>query len=288
MQRGLGRTGQLWAVEGWNVEPDILITGKGLSGGRYPVAAAIMSRRVGAWLEENGWAFVSTFGGSEIACVVAARALEICSRENVLASARKMAERLGDGLSTLCERHPFFGGVRQRGLVMGLEFDDPNGALRMSAALYKRGVWAMFAGYARSVLQWKPGLLVDDAYCDELLDRLDPARSDVEAGGCCSVRRSPRLRPRGGWGGLPGARLSLPFDLRRARLGPIEVPQPGGVAQEQRQSPQRQEAFQPVPRRSRRVMDDGLFGAQGAVGAGGFSGIGRPGDDHATRLDPPE
>ncbi|MDJ0868714.1 MAG: aminotransferase class III-fold pyridoxal phosphate-dependent enzyme [Myxococcota bacterium] len=180
VQTGLGRTGQLWAVEAYGIEPDILITGKGLSGGLYPVSAVVMTREVGAWLVEKGWGYVSTFGGAELGCLVGARALELCSQPDALANATAMSALLGRGLDALRSRHPFLVGVRRQGLVMGLETDHPMGAVRLSRALYARGVWAMFAGFDLSVLQWKPGLLVDEAYCTDLLERLDAALGDVE------------------------------------------------------------------------------------------------------------
>lgn len=138
--------------------------------------------RSGAFLEEQGWGYVSTFGGAEPGCRVAKRVLEICSRPDVLAGARRTAERLAKGLAALRARHPFLAGVRQKGLVMGLETGQDGGAIRLSRALYGRGVWAMFSGFAPSVLQWKVGLLADEAYCDELLARLDAALTDVESG----------------------------------------------------------------------------------------------------------
>jgi putrescine aminotransferase len=180
VQTGLGRTGRLWGVELFGVEPDLLVTGKGLSGGVYPMAAVVMTRAVGAWLEESGWSYVSTFGGAEVGCRVASKVLELCSDAGTLAHARAISERFGRGLEALRARHPFLVGVSRTGLVMGLRFDHPQGAMRMSAALYRRGVWAMFAGFDRAVLQWKPGLLVDEAYCDESLERLDAALGDVE------------------------------------------------------------------------------------------------------------
>jgi acetylornithine/succinyldiaminopimelate/putrescine aminotransferase len=180
VQTGLGRTGWLWGIESFGVAPDLLVTGKGLSGGLYPISAVVMTKPVGAFLREQGWGYVSTFGGAEPACVVAKRVLEICSRSEVLAGARRLAERLTKGLSELRGRHPFLAGVRQKGLVMGLETAGEGGAIRLSRALYARGVWAMFSGYAPSVLQWKVGLLADDAYCDTLLERLDAALGDVE------------------------------------------------------------------------------------------------------------
>jgi acetylornithine/succinyldiaminopimelate/putrescine aminotransferase len=175
VQTGLGRTGQLWAVECWGVRPDILITGKGLSGGLYPVSAAILSEKVGSWLAEDGWGYVSTFGGAEPGCAVGRRALEICSDPATLEHARSIAGYIRSGLDDIRSRHPFLADIHQCGLVIGLKFDDPYGGAQMTGELYKRGLWAMFASFDPSVLQFKPGLLVDEAYCDEALQRLDDA-----------------------------------------------------------------------------------------------------------------
>lgn len=62
VQTGLGRTGNLWACQTFGIEPDILVTGKGLSGGIYPIAAALLSEKAGAWLKEDGWGHSSTTG----------------------------------------------------------------------------------------------------------------------------------------------------------------------------------------------------------------------------------
>jgi acetylornithine/succinyldiaminopimelate/putrescine aminotransferase len=175
VQTGLGRTGKLWAVEQWGVQPDILITGKGLSGGLYPVSAAVLSKQVGQWLAEDGWGYVSTFGGAQPGCAVGLKALEICAATATLQNANAMAGHLRRGLDDIRKRHPFLRGINQCGLVMGLEFDDPQGGPLMSGALYKQGLWAMFASFDRSVLQFKAGLLVDQAYCDEGLQRLEDA-----------------------------------------------------------------------------------------------------------------
>jgi len=180
VQTGLGRTGHLWAVEAFDVQPDVLVTGKGLSGGLYPISAVVLTREVGAWLEEKGWGYVSTFGGSELGCRVALRALDLCAREESLENAVRISDYLGAGLADLQSRHAFLKGVRRKGLVIGLECDHEMGAIQLSAALYGRGVWAMFAGFDPSVLQFKPGLLVDEAYCDEVLERLDGALGDIE------------------------------------------------------------------------------------------------------------
>ena len=175
VQTGLGRTGRLWAVEQWGVEPDILITGKGLSGGLYPVSAAVLSAEVGGWLADDGWGYVSTFGGAQPGCAVGCKALEICADPATLDNVRAIADYLRSGLEDIRNRRPFLSDIQQCGLVIGLRFDAPDGGMQMTGALYQQGLWAMFASFDPSVLQFKPGLLVDRAYCDDALQRVDDA-----------------------------------------------------------------------------------------------------------------
>ena len=175
VQTGLGRTGPLWAVERYGVEPDILVIGKGLSGGVYPIAATLLGESCSDWLRDNGWGHVSTFGGSEVGCRVALKVLEITTRDETREHAERVAAHLEHGFAELRSREPFLKGVRQQGLVMGLEFEGKAGALQLLRPLYEHGIWAMFAGFDPSVLQCKPGLLIDLALCDELLERFESA-----------------------------------------------------------------------------------------------------------------
>lgn len=180
VQTGLGRTGKLWGVQCWDVQPDILITGKGLSGGLFPVSAAVMSEQVGAWLKEDGWGYVSTFGGSEPGCAVGCRALALCADPATLDNANKVASYLRAGLDDIQSRHAILEEIRQKGLVMGLKIDLPNGGVQMSRALIKSGIWVIFASFDPTVVQFKPGLLIDEAYCDEALQRVEEALSILE------------------------------------------------------------------------------------------------------------
>ncbi len=123
----------------------------------YPVSAAVLSAEVGAWLAEDGWGYVSTFGGAEPGCAVGIRALALCADPATLANVRATADYLRGELEGIRERRPFLVDIQQKGLVMGLRFDAPDGGIRMSAALFQNGLWAMFASFDRSVLQFKPG-----------------------------------------------------------------------------------------------------------------------------------
>jgi acetylornithine/succinyldiaminopimelate/putrescine aminotransferase len=92
------RTGELWGVTKHGIDPDILVTAKGLSGGVYPIAAVLLSERSGAWLREGGFGHISTFGGAELGCLAALKTLEITLRAEVRASVHRIADAVGRDL----------------------------------------------------------------------------------------------------------------------------------------------------------------------------------------------
>jgi acetylornithine/succinyldiaminopimelate/putrescine aminotransferase len=181
VQTGLARSGKLWAIEHYGVEPDMLTTGKGLGGGLYPIGALVVSRDAARWLHEDGWGYVSTFGGSEIGCLVAAKALDIATRPETSRLVEENASYMRAGLDALAEQHPDLVEVRQLGVIFALRFRGGHGAFEMAAELYRAGLWAMPAAFDPSVLQFKLGLLVDHAYCDEALRKLHEALSERSA-----------------------------------------------------------------------------------------------------------
>lgn len=172
VQTGLGRSGQMWAVQHFGVEPDILVTGKGLSGGIYPIAATLLSGSAGAWLQTDGWGHVSTFGGAELGCRVGNTVLDLTAA----AMPGLPIQRWADGLAALQARFPqWVLEVRQTGLIIGVRFAHDVGGMLMTKLLFDQGVWAMFAAFDRSVLQVKPGLLMPEADIDAVLAAFDRA-----------------------------------------------------------------------------------------------------------------
>jgi acetylornithine/succinyldiaminopimelate/putrescine aminotransferase len=183
VQTGLGRTGSLWGVQRAGVVPDVLVCGKGLSGGLYPLAATLLSERAGRWLQEDGWGHVSTFGGAEVGCRVGRAVLDITTRESTQDRIDSLIVRFASGLDHLQRAHPDrLLEVRQTGLVIGLRFDHPQGGMLMTKALHDVGMWAMFAGFDPSALQVKPGLLLDDGTADQVLALLDEAIATLPNG----------------------------------------------------------------------------------------------------------
>jgi acetylornithine/succinyldiaminopimelate/putrescine aminotransferase len=176
VQTGLMRTGEMWGWQAYGVQPDIYVTAKGLSGGIYPISAAVVDERCGDWLNIDGAAHITTTGGAELGCVVALKVLEMLQRPAVVANVAAVTEFFATGMAEMMRRHgDIFSGVRQKGVVLGLEFGHPEGAVHVSRALYEHGVWAIFSSLDKRVLQFKPGVLKSVELCEEILDRFDAA-----------------------------------------------------------------------------------------------------------------
>jgi acetylornithine/succinyldiaminopimelate/putrescine aminotransferase len=176
VQTGLMRTGELWAITKYGVEPDIIVTGKGLSGGMYPITAALLNDRAAQWLNQDGFGHISTFGGAELGCVAAIKTLEITTRPEVRSMVHYIADIFSEGLRRIQSDYPdWFVGIRQNGVVIGLEFNHPEGAKLVMRELYENGVWAIFSTLDPRVLQLKPGLLLSRDLCEDVLDRLEVA-----------------------------------------------------------------------------------------------------------------
>ena len=176
VQTGLMRTGELWGITKHGIVPDILVTGKGLSGGMYPISAALLTEKAAGWLTEDGFGHISTFGGAELGCVAALKTLEICNRPETRSMVHYISDLIGRGLREIQADFPdWFVSIRQNGVVMGLEFAHPEGAKYVMRHLYANGVWAIFSTLDPRVLQFKPGILLRPELCEELLDRTEVA-----------------------------------------------------------------------------------------------------------------
>ena len=177
VQTGLMRSGKMWGWQAYGVEPDIMVTAKGLSGGLYPISAALVNEKAGGWLNEDGAAHISTSGGAELGCVVGHKVIEMLQRPELVANVQTVADYMAASMREMMSRHgDIFTGVRQKGVILGLEFsNDPEGAVFVSRALYEHGVWAIFSSLDKRVLQWKPGVLLTQETCADIMDRFDAA-----------------------------------------------------------------------------------------------------------------
>ncbi|MFN7966795.1 MAG: acetyl ornithine aminotransferase family protein [Acidobacteriota bacterium] len=182
VQCGMGRTGRMWAIQEWNVEPDIVCSAKGIASG-LPLGATIAKPHVMSW---KPGAHGNTYGGNPLACAAANVTIGLL-RAGLVENASRQGSRLLQGLRGLQAKHPSIGEVRGRGLFIGVEFvrdrqtREPDARLRdrMVSEAFHHGL--LLLGCGRSVVRITPPLTVSDAECDEALAILDHVIGLAEA-----------------------------------------------------------------------------------------------------------
>ncbi len=181
VQTGLGRTGKLWGIEHYNVVPDIMVTGKGLSGGIYPMSATCFRPQYESFFKANPFIHVSTFGGAEVGCPVAMAVLEESSRPEFLENVLNIATIFAKGFEELKVRHPqILVGLRQLGLMMGIEMVNEQCGPIMSKTCYDNGILSVYANNDTRVSQLLPPLTIDQTIAEEIIDRVDRALDDTK------------------------------------------------------------------------------------------------------------
>jgi acetylornithine/succinyldiaminopimelate/putrescine aminotransferase len=163
VQTGLGRTGTTWYFEQEQVVPDMLIAGKGLGGGVYPVSATLISEELESFFDQHPFAYVSTFGGAEIGCVAASAVMDEIASPGFLDRVSDLGARFEAGFADLPLE------LRRRGLTMGLKVPGEHGGVLASKRLIDAGVFAVFAEHDHSVTQFKPPLTLSDDDAEEII-----------------------------------------------------------------------------------------------------------------------
>ena len=117
---GFGRTGEWFAIDHWNVVPDIISSAKGLNSGYVPLGAMIVGDRSREWLEANKFWGGQTYAGHPLACASGVASLRIMEEERILDNVRERGAQLDRALRAMQERYPIIGDVRGKGLFYGI------------------------------------------------------------------------------------------------------------------------------------------------------------------------
>ena len=173
-QTGLMRTGKMWCFEHEGFVPDMITTAKGFGGGIYPISATVMNRKAASWMFDIGRMHGSTCGNSELGCVVAMKVLEISTRKETVDNINKNTKLLTERVNALIDKYDgFITGYTQRGVIMGINFDCEDASKTVCKPLFDNGVWSHNSRLHPDTLQLKLGLLCDDAFMDELFEKMD-------------------------------------------------------------------------------------------------------------------
>lgn len=161
IQTGAGRTGQMWAADYFGVEPDVLLTAKGLGSG-MPIGAIIARESIMRWASGSHG---STFGGNPVSCAAALATLDVV--EGLLGNVREMGDLMMAGLKRLQDKHECIGDIRGTGLYIGVEFvkdkvtKEPASELvhQLGQLAFTKGLLLLSCG--DSVIRIAPPLVID-------------------------------------------------------------------------------------------------------------------------------
>jgi ornithine--oxo-acid transaminase len=172
IQTGLGRTGKMLAEEHENVEADLTLIGKALSGGFYPISAVLSNNEVLGVLKpgEHG----STFGGNPLACAIARAALRVLVEDKLIQNAKIMGEYFMEGLKNI--HNPKIKEIRGRGLLIGVEFHpEAKGARQYCEQLKEVGI--LCKETHKTIVRFAPPLVVGKDDIDWAIEKITPVLS---------------------------------------------------------------------------------------------------------------
>ena len=181
VQSGMGRTGKMFAIEHFGVEPDILATAKGIASG-MPLGVCTARADVMSW---PPGAHASTFGGNPVSCSAALATIDLLRRE-LVKNAEVVGAYLLESLASLKDKHPLIGDVRGKGLMVGIECVKDRTTKERAVderdaivdAAFTRGLLVLGAG--KNTIRLSPPLVLSKDQADTAVKLLDEAFSEVE------------------------------------------------------------------------------------------------------------
>jgi len=183
VQSGMGRTGKWWAIENFDVEPDIITSAKGIASG-MPLGAVMARKSVMNWRPgQQG----STFGGNPLSCAAGLATIDVIEREGLLQHTLDVGDYAMDVLNEMKERHATIGDVRGKGLMIGVEFvldkvkkiAAHDHAENIVAKAFEKG--ALFLSCGKSSIRMSPALNISRHLMDEALAIFEDAITEAEA-----------------------------------------------------------------------------------------------------------
>jgi putrescine aminotransferase len=184
IQTGLGRTGTLWGVDHWNVEPDILAVAKSLGGGVMPVSTFCSTEEI--WqcmMYPNPFIHTTTTGGGALACSAAIAAIHVTLRERLWEQAAAKGAYLIPKLKEFAEEFPqIYEKITGMGLLIGQHFRSPEIGYKVAAGLFKRGVLVAGTLVSAQTIRIEPPLVITYEQIDAMLDRLSDTLMEVSQG----------------------------------------------------------------------------------------------------------
>jgi ornithine--oxo-acid transaminase len=177
IQTGIARTGKMLAIDHLDIQPDILILGKALSGGVLPVSAVLANDEIMLTIKpgEHG----STFGGNPLACAVAKAALQVILDEKLAENAERLGELFRQGLREIAERNPLVRLVRGKGLLNAIVIDsEEDSSLAWDICLRFRDNGLLAKPTHGNKIRLAPPLVITESQVQESLAIIEKSLAD--------------------------------------------------------------------------------------------------------------
>lgn len=183
VQSGFGRTGKMFAYEHYGVDPDILVTAKGIADG-FPLSAFTTRPEIAASFKPGD--HLSTFGGNPVCCAASLANIEFMQKENLPAKAAEIGSYAMSRLRDLQRNHPIIGEVRGLGLMIGVELVKDEKLTPAAAEaemlrenLLKNRVLVGLGGVYGNVIRFQPPLIITKKQIDHAIDAFAAALQEV-------------------------------------------------------------------------------------------------------------
>ncbi len=175
----MGRTGNLFAYQGYNVAPDILTSAKALGCG-FPIGAMLTTKKIAASFSFGSHG--STFGGNPLACAVASKALELINDPTLLSGVTQRQRMFISSLNILNEKIGLFRDIRAEGLLIGCELKEKwhGKASELKQLAEKQGIMVLTAG--PNILRLTPSLVIPPQEINQGLKQLTEAMLALKMG----------------------------------------------------------------------------------------------------------
>jgi taurine--2-oxoglutarate transaminase len=179
---GWGRTGEWFAVDNWNVVPDIITTAKGITSGYVPLGAVIVREHIAKYFDSHMLSAGLTYNGHALACAAALATIEVYEEEKIFENAKMVGKHLGERLEELKKKHPSIGDVRYIGLFTAMELvknratKEPMDITPLKNFLISNGVYVF---NFKNVLFVVPPLVITKEQIDEGMNLIDEGLAEL-------------------------------------------------------------------------------------------------------------
>lgn len=176
VQTGLGRTGKMFAVEHYNVVPDIMTLAKALGGGVMPLGAFIARPHIWDKYITSPFLHTSTFGGNSLACAAGIASIKVIQEEELVAKSAELGEYFLGKLKELADQYPqVIKEVRGKGLFIGLELTKEGAGGLLMADLIENGILVAYTLNNPKVMRLEPPLVISREAVNKVLQVMEPA-----------------------------------------------------------------------------------------------------------------